>query len=786
MAEPALPQPFTSPTAAGRQVGTPGQWQPTLPTPLTSFIGRQREIARATEIMRRRDVRLVTLHGPGGVGKTRLAIRVANDLVDDFPGGIWFVALAAIRDPTLVASAIAQTLGIQDTGARTLDEGIQAFLGNRRALLILDNFEHVLEAGPLIVSLLTDCPALTVLVTSRAVPRLSGDHDVAIPPLQAPDARARRILPELAETESVQLFIERARAARDDFALTDGNADVIAELCRRLDGLPLAIELAAPWLRVLPPEALLARLQQRLPLLTGGPHDQPTRLRAMRDAIGWSYDLLSPDEQSLFRRLAVFIGGCTLEAAKAVAAGPGDLAIEPIAGIASLVDKSLLRQETGADGQPRFSMLETIREYGLEQLTDCNELEVVRSHHLEHWVAFAEHVAAPLYTNPLPLLRRVTSERDNLRAAMSWARERADGTALIRVAASLGPYWHLSGQLREGGMWMEQALAFAPDAPAPLRATLFREAGEVFRFQGDYERAGVLGRESEALFRAHGDASALAQAIVLLGHVAEDRGDYAQSLALHQEALDLLLPRSERFWTAIVLRHVGWLSFLCGNVAAAERHLEAALTRFRHEANPFGTAIALSALGEVAFQRGDYARAAALKHERLSNAWDEWSLRDLLDSLAKIASASGEHERAARLLGAAEAFRERLGIALVPGLAHQAERTAEAMRAALGESAFAAAWEEGRRMSPEEARVEASRVGHEASIPEAPAATHGLTPRELEVLRLVAQGRSNREIATALYISVPTVKRHTSNILGKLELSSRAAVAAYAHAHGLL
>lgn len=212
--------------------------------------------------MRRRDVRLVTLHGPGGVGKTRLAIRVANDLVDDFPGGIWFVALAAIRDPTLVASAIAQTLGIQDTGARTLDEGIQAFLGNRRALLILDNFEHVLEAGPLIVSLLTDCPALTVLVTSRAVPRLSGDHDVAIPPLQAPYARARRILPELAETESVQLFIERARAARDDFALTDGNADVIAELCRRLDGLPLAIELAAPWLRVLPPEALLARLER--------------------------------------------------------------------------------------------------------------------------------------------------------------------------------------------------------------------------------------------------------------------------------------------------------------------------------------------------------------------------------------------------------------------------------------------------------------------------------------------------------------------------------------------
>ena len=339
-----------------------------LPQPLTSFIGREREVATVVNLLRREHVRLVTLTGPGGVGKTRLAIRVAEIAVTDFLDGVWFVPLATVRDPALIASTIARALGIQETADRSFEEGIGAFFAGRREMLVLDNYEHVLDAAPLVTELLAACPALTVLVTSRSTLRLSGEHDISVPPLASLDPERLPPLDRLREAEAIRLFVERATSANAEFVLTEANATDVATLCARLDGLPLAIELAASRNRALPPQTMLRRLDQRLRLLTGGARDQPMRLRSLREAIAWSYDLLTEPEQVLFRRLAVFVGGCTLAAAEAVASGPDDVALDPFEGIASLVDKSLLRPETGHDGESRYLMLETVREYGLEQL----------------------------------------------------------------------------------------------------------------------------------------------------------------------------------------------------------------------------------------------------------------------------------------------------------------------------------------------------------------------------------------------------------------------------------
>ncbi len=770
--------------------GTSSPGATSLPTPLTPLVGREREVAAVVDLLRRDGIRLVTLTGPGGVGKTRLALAVAERLAGDFADGVWFVPLAPIADPALVLPTVAQALGVREAGDAPLAERLAAVLRDERLLLVLDNVEQVVEAAPLVAGLLGACPGLKALVTSRVRLRVSAEREHVVPPLDLAEQRGRGSLADVAESGAVRLFVERAQAVREGFVLIPENAPDVAAICRRLDGLPLAIELAAARVKVLPPSALLARLERRLPLLVGGNRDAPARQRTMRDAIAWSHDLLTADERALFRRLAVFIGGFDLEAAAAVAGGE---AVDALDAVASFADNSLLREEDGPGGEPRYLMLETVREFGLERLAASDEEEVVRAAHAAHYAAFADAIGTLCIFRPglAAAFARLEADLDNLRAALAWAAERSEAATLIRLAVGMGWFWWLHGELKEGRAWTDRAAAAADAAPAPLRAAALNAAGWLARQQGDHERADELGARSLALFRELGDALGESEALLLLGFAAEDRGEFARAVALREEALRILSPLDEPIRTGYALYQLSLLVDPSADLAAAEDRLAAALVLFRRGGSEHGAAHALSGLGELALKRGEYARAAELWRERLGLTWDEWSLRWSLEFLASVAVSCGEAERAARLLGAAEAVRERLGADLPPALQLANEGFVAATRAALGDAAFAAAQAEGWRLSPEAARAEAARVARaeraagrvEAA---ADAATHGLTRRELDVLRLLAEGRSDKEIGAALFISGRTVMRHVTGILAKLGVENRTAATNYAVRRGLV
>jgi len=781
---PALPA-HAEPTLLRR--AKPDRPTAALPRPLTSFVGREREIDAVRALLRRDGVQLVTLTGPGGVGKSRLAVRVAED-VAGFADGSWFVPLAPVRDSTLLAPTIAQVLGVRRVADQPVEQGIIAFLADRHALLILDNFEHVLDAGSSVATLLATCPLLTVLVTSRAVLRVSGEHVFAVPPLTLPDSERRAPLDQVLAAEAVRLFAERALASASDFVLTPDNAVTVVEICRRLDGLPLAIELAAARVDALSPRLLLGRLDERLRLLTGGPRDQPPRLRSMRDAIAWSYDLLDPAEQALFQQLAVFVGGWTLEAAEAVASLPPTTTV--LDTLASLIGKSLVRQERDAHGEPRYTMLETIREFGQEHLAASDEAETIRQRHAEVFAALAEQ--AERSAGNARWMERLTLDHGNLRAALAWAIDGGATETALRLVGALMPFWFFRGEFTEGRDWAERALALDGDAPPAVRVSALETACQHAQILDDIARAVALSEEGLALARASDDQLGIGRMLHKLGELAEIQRHVDRAQALFTESVAVLQALNEPAWAAQAVKGLAWVAMRRDNYTEAERWAADGLARERASGHQWGIADALMLVGEVARRQDDPARAAAAFRESLAIHWREGHRFDIMSRLENVAVLTADQSPAgaAHLFGAAEAMRDEFGMAL-PRDATEVDHDSavERVRAALGEQALAAGWAAGRALPLEAAVAEAlelSPVPVWDVVVRESAAPYGLSPREREVLRLLVEGQSNAEIAAALYVGVRTVRAHVASILAKLGVPTRTAAASYAIRHGLV
>jgi DNA-binding CsgD family transcriptional regulator len=615
-----------------------------------------------------------------------------------------------------------------------------------------------------------------------------------------PDLTRRSTIAELATVEAVQLFVQRARSVRPEFALTEENAAAVAEACARLDGLPLAIELAAARSKVLSPQAVLARLEHRLALLTGGSRDHPERLRAMRGAIAWSYDLLAPYEQALFCRLAVFAGGFTLDAAGAVAGALEDPGVNLLDGVASLIDKSLLRQEEeeGADGEPRYRMLETICEFALERLAASGEGPAVRAAHAAWCLAVVER-AEPALNGPdhARWWSRLETDHDNIQAALAWASAQGPVGAEIvrRFGAALARFWVIRGTPGVGRDRLSAALAI-PGGEPRVRARATVAAAELAWAQGDYGSAVALAETSLSLWRDLGDQAGEARSLNLLAHVAHDLGDFHRAIPLYEEVLALRRAAGDPRGVANVLMNFGGVVSYSGDFDRATELLEEAVALSRQTGVVVELAMARFFQAGVARARGDLCRAAALCQESLALNWQHGASRFVAESLrclVGIWAAAGERERAARLAGAEMALRDALGTPIdPPEELEQYERDCAALRAVLGEAVFAAALASGRALPLAEAVAEAlapfpcgaDSAGAAGSVSRR--LTHGLTARELDVLRLLAAGKSNPEIADLLFISPRTVQAHAANLFAKLGVNTRAAAVARAYQLGLV
>jgi predicted ATPase len=766
---------------AGRAV-LPGAGKIILPKPLTSFIGRERELAQAKSLLQ--GSYLVTLTGPGGSGKTRLCIALAAELAGDYPDGVFFVPLAPVRDPGLVPSTIAQCIGLQDARDRPLIEHLVSQLRERQLLIVLDNFEHLQAGAAVVTRLLEETTAVRILVSSRSSLRVSGEQECPVPPLAVPGTGFRPTAAELADCESVRLFTERAAAAVPGFALDDENAPAIAAIARRLDGLPLAIELAAARVPLLPPEAILPRLEHSLSLLTSGRRDLPDRQRTLRATIGWSHDLLTEGAGRLLAVCSVFAGGASLEAIEAICGEAVDIGVPVLDGLAELVDQSLLRQ-VRHPGAVRYTMLETIREFGAERLAAMPEGDAVRRAHAAAFLALVETDRRPhAGLARTEWLERVEVEHNNIRAALGWYREHGPATAL-RLAASTSAFWSLRGHHTEGRQRLGDLLGLVPE-PSVARVSALNGAGWLAIDQGDYAEAAHLLGQSIELSQTLGDRVGEAIATVYLGRckmsrleIAAGAPDIALAAALAGETGDGSVIAFATFYSGLVALLAGQLQAawdLFGRSAAMAEGLGLAPL---HARSRLMLGFPLLDLGELAAARTALAEGFPVAME----IGDRWVVQIGLAGFTGLAAKTGRPRLALRLTGAADAYRDANRFSLPIPIADLVDRWLAAARAKTGRAAGRLV-EEGRRLSSEQA-VDLVLAGEPDDAP-APGGRPTLTRREAEVAALAARGLTNRDIAARLFLSVRTVEVHVDHALTKLGFHTRTQLAGWAYEEGLL
>ncbi len=712
-----------------------------LPTPLTRLIGRQSEVAAVREALLEDNARLLTLVGAPGIGKSRLGIQVAALASEAFPDGVSYVPLAPISEPALVPLAIAKVLGVQEPAGRPLAEVLIDYLRDRRLLLVLDNFEHVIDAAPFIADLLTACPVPKVLATSRAPLHIRGERLFTVPPLATPGASYGLTADDAGRFPAIELFGERARAVDPDFRLTDANAADIASICANLDGLPLAIELVAARSRLLAPSGLVARLGHRLALLTDGPRDAPAHQQALRSTIDWSYALLDAGEQALFARLAVFIGGCSLQAAEEVVNAEGDLPLTVLDGLAALADKNLLGHETRADGERYFVSLKTIREYAEERLGERGEERAIRDRFVAFYLGLAEAANARLGGDEQQRwLDRLEAAQDNLQATLRWCVSQGDAAQGLRLVAALWTFWHIRSRQAEGDRWIRLVLALPGPHEERVHAQALFGAGWIAVDRGDHGQARAWFEDSLAIFRSLGDRHGVAKALhgvgmmaqaddndadaaVLfaeslelyraidddeglawsldhLGNAALGLGDYARAAALFAESQGIFHRLGHAWGRAISLHHQGLAALARGELTVARAHFLEGMELFGELANSWGIATSLDHLGYVALGSHEHRQAEEYFTESLtlSRAEDDrGGLARSLVGLASVAVADRDMRRAAYLFGGADVLAAASGIRMDPVARSLKSRDAAAVQARLDEEGIAAAWEEGRR-----------------------------------------------------------------------------------------